>query len=94
MWHAIGRKWATQRKGYSLADLAAVGDRPESDTLLQLYVHADADTVRTVGVNPHIQADCTPMIHAELTASIMDEKKTTTKNRCTAFGFSSRDDWI
>jgi len=52
MWHPIRRKWATERKGYPVKDVAAAGGWKDEGTLLKSYQQADPDTVRQVVLHP------------------------------------------
>jgi integrase len=48
MWHPIRRKWATERKGYPVKDVAAAGGWRDEGTMLKSYQQADPETVRRV----------------------------------------------
>ena len=48
MWHSLRRKWATERKGYPLKDVAFAGGWRTERTMLSSYQQADAETVRQV----------------------------------------------
>lgn len=52
MWHPIRRKWATERKGYPVKDVAAAGGWRDEGTMLKSYQQADPETVRQVVVHP------------------------------------------
>jgi len=52
LWHALRRKWATERKGYPISDVAAAGGRRDKQTLLESYQRADEETIRMVVLNP------------------------------------------
>jgi integrase len=52
LWHPIRRKWATERKDYSLKDVAAAGGWRDPQTLLRSYQQTDAETIRQVVLNP------------------------------------------
>lgn len=52
MWHSIRRKWATERKGYPVKDVAAAGGWRREETLVTSYQHADAETTRNVVLHP------------------------------------------
>ena len=52
MWHAIRRKWATERKGYPVNDVAAAGGWRDVETLLTSYQQVDAETVKEIVLNP------------------------------------------
>ena len=52
LWHSIRRKWATERKGYPVKDVAAAGGWRETQTLLTSYQQVDAETVRQVVLHP------------------------------------------
>lgn len=48
LFHAWRRKWATERKGMPLADVAAAGGWKDTKSLLTSYMHSDPDTVLQV----------------------------------------------
>jgi integrase len=48
LWHPYRRKWATERKGHSLRDVAAAGGWKDTDTLLQCYQQPDTETLLAV----------------------------------------------
>ncbi len=52
MWHAIRRKWATERKGYPVRDVMEAGGWKNEETLLRSYQQPDAETVRRVVMHP------------------------------------------
>ena len=52
MWHPIRRKWATERKGYPVKDVAAAGGWRDEGTMLKSYQQADAETIRQVVLHP------------------------------------------
>jgi integrase len=52
MWHPIRRKWATERKGYPVKDVAAAGGWKDEGTMLKSYQQADPETVRQVVLHP------------------------------------------
>ncbi len=52
MWHSLRRKWATERKGYPLKDVAFAGGWRTERTILSSYQQADAETVRQVVLYP------------------------------------------
>jgi integrase len=52
MWHTIRRKWATERKGYPVKDVAYAGGWRTERTMLSSYQQADAETVRQVVLHP------------------------------------------
>jgi len=52
MWHSIRRKWATERKGYPIKDVAFAGGWRTERTVLSCYQQADAETVRQVVLHP------------------------------------------
>jgi integrase len=52
MWHPIRRKWATERKGYPVKDVAAAGGWRDEGTMLKSYQQADPETVRQVVLHP------------------------------------------
>jgi len=52
LWHSIRRKWATERKGVPVKDVAAAGGWRDTETLLTSYQQVDAETVRQVVLHP------------------------------------------
>ncbi len=52
LWHAIRRKWATERKGYPVKDVMHAGGWLDEATLVASYQHADPITVRRVVLHP------------------------------------------
>jgi integrase len=52
MWHSIRRKWATERKGYPVKDVAAAGGWRTEEVLVRSYQQADAETIRQVVLHP------------------------------------------
>lgn len=52
LWHTLRRKWATERKGYPIKDVAAAGGWRDDKTLLASYQQADAATVKQVVLHP------------------------------------------
>jgi hypothetical protein len=48
----IRRKWATERKGYPVKDVAAAGGWRDEGTMLKSYQQADPETVRQVVLHP------------------------------------------
>jgi integrase len=52
LWHTLRRKWATERKGYPVKDVAAAGGWRDERTILTSYQQADAATVRQVVLHP------------------------------------------
>jgi integrase len=52
LWHAIRRKWATERKGYPVKDVMQAGGWLDEATLVASYQQADPDTVRRVVLHP------------------------------------------
>lgn len=52
LWHALRRKWATERKGYPINDLAAAGGWRDTPTLLNSYLQTDPETITQVVLNP------------------------------------------
>jgi integrase len=52
LWHAFRRKWATERKHLSLADVAAAGGWKNSITLQLAYQQPDSATMEMVVENP------------------------------------------
>lgn len=51
LWHALRRAWATRRKGYPVADIAAAGGWKDERSL-RSYLKADPETVRKVVLEP------------------------------------------
>ena len=52
MWHSIRRKWATERKGYPVKDVAAAGGWKTEEVLVTSYQQADAETIKNVVLHP------------------------------------------
>ena len=52
MWHPLRRKWATERKGYPVNDMAFAGGWRTERTMLSSYQQVDAETVRQVVLHP------------------------------------------
>ncbi len=52
LWHAYRRGWATARKHYPVADVAAAGGWKTRDTLERIYQQPDAATLRQVILEP------------------------------------------
>ena len=52
LWHALRRKWATERKGYPVKDVMQAGGWLDEATLVASYQHADPETVRRVVLHP------------------------------------------
>ncbi len=52
MWHSIRRKWATERKGYPVKDVAAAGGWKTEEVLMTSYQQADAETIKNVVLHP------------------------------------------
>jgi integrase len=52
LWHAIRRKWATERKGYPVKDVMHAGGWHDEATLLACYQQADPGTIRRVVLHP------------------------------------------
>lgn len=52
MWHMFRRKWATERKGLPLADVAAAGGWRDPLTPQRIYQQADPETLRAVVSSP------------------------------------------
>jgi len=48
LWHPYRRKWATERKGHSLKDVAAAGGWLDTETLLKCYQQPDNETLLAV----------------------------------------------
>jgi len=52
LWHSLRRKWASERKGYPVKDVAEAGGWRDTPTLLTSYLQTDPETVREVVRNP------------------------------------------
>jgi integrase len=52
LWHPFRRKWATERKGHSVVDVAAAGGWRSVRTVQMIYQQADTESVRAVLLNP------------------------------------------
>ncbi|MFN0177203.1 MAG: tyrosine-type recombinase/integrase [Gemmatimonadales bacterium] len=52
LWHSLRRKWATERKGYPIKDVAAAGGWRDEGTILKSYQQVDPVTVRQVVLHP------------------------------------------
>jgi integrase len=52
LWHTLRRKWATERKGYPVKDVAAAGGWQDVETLLKSYLQTDPDTVKQIVMHP------------------------------------------
>jgi integrase len=52
MWHSLRRKWATERKGYPVKDVAAAGGWRDEATMLTSYQQVDAATIKQVVLKP------------------------------------------
>jgi integrase len=52
LWHTLRRKWATERKGYPVKDVAAAGGWRDERTILTFYQQVDAATVKQVVLSP------------------------------------------
>jgi hypothetical protein len=48
LWHAYRRKWATERKGHPLKDVAEAGGWKDTETLLRCYQQPDSETLLAV----------------------------------------------
>ena len=51
LWHALRRKWASERKGHPISDVAAAGGWRDKQTLLESYQRPDAETIQAVVLN-------------------------------------------
>lgn len=51
LWHALRRKWASERKGHPISDVAAAGGWRDKQTLLESYQRPDAETITAVVLN-------------------------------------------
>ncbi|MBL8989398.1 MAG: tyrosine-type recombinase/integrase [Gemmatimonadetes bacterium] len=52
LWHSLRRKWATERKGYPVKDVAAAGGWRDEGTILKSYQQVDPETVKQVVLHP------------------------------------------
>jgi integrase len=52
LWHSMRRKWATERKGYPVKDVAAAGGWRDEGTMLTSYQQVDAATIKQVILYP------------------------------------------
>jgi integrase len=52
LWHTLRRKWAAERKGYPVKDVAAAGGWRDQRTILTSYQQVDAATVKQVVLSP------------------------------------------
>ena len=52
LWHTLRRKWATERKGYPVKDVAAAGGWRDERTILKSYQQIDAEAVKRVVLHP------------------------------------------
>jgi integrase len=52
LWHSMRRKWATERKGYPVKDVAAAGGWRDEGTMLTSYQQVDAATIKQVVLHP------------------------------------------
>jgi len=52
LWHPLRRKWATERKGYPVKDVAAAGGWKTERVLLTSYQQSDAATIKMVVLEP------------------------------------------
>jgi integrase len=52
LWHALRRKWVTERKDYSIKDIAVAGGWKNEGTVSRCYLQSDPETVRNVVLNP------------------------------------------
>jgi hypothetical protein len=52
MWHAFRRKFATERKGHAVQDVAYVGGWKDLRTVQNIYQQADTDSMLDVLVHP------------------------------------------
>jgi integrase len=52
LWHALRRKWATERKHHPVSDVAAAGGWRDVGTLIEAYMRTDTVTVKRVVENP------------------------------------------
>lgn len=48
LWHALRRKWATERKHLPVVDIAAAGGWRDVQTVLECYMREDAATIKQV----------------------------------------------
>jgi integrase len=52
LWHTLRRKWVTERKDYSIKDIAVAGGWKNEGTVSRCYLQSDPETVRNVVLNP------------------------------------------
>ncbi|MFL5561715.1 MAG: hypothetical protein ACJ79K_09600 [Gemmatimonadaceae bacterium] len=57
LWHAYGRKWASERRHHPLPDVAAAGGWKDLTTLLECYQAADDAAVLAVMAEPRKRHD-------------------------------------
>jgi integrase len=55
LWHAMRRKWVTERKDYSVKDIAVAGGWRNAGTVSQCYLQSDPETVRNVVLHPKMR---------------------------------------
>jgi hypothetical protein len=60
LWHPYRRKWATERKGFSLKDVAAAGGWKGTATLLECYQQPDIATLREAMSAPRKLCEAQP----------------------------------
>jgi hypothetical protein len=95
MWHSIRRKWATERKGYPVKDVAAAGGCKTGEVLVTSYQQADAETIKNVVLHPtHRIMTGWEKPTALLTARGRSRKKPHNGTRCRADSLTSRDGGI
>ena len=56
-WHALRRKWASERKHLPLVDVAAAGGWKDTQSLLTCYQHADQETMLAVMSEPRKRSE-------------------------------------
>jgi integrase len=90
LWHPLRRKWATERKGYPLKDLAAAGGWRDEQTVLRSYQLSDADTVRQIVLYPTQRLNGEGAAGEKLTTRLTTPRHSRRRphngNRCRAFG--------
>jgi hypothetical protein len=53
LWHTFRRKWAIERKGLELRDVAFAGGWKDPTTLLKIYQQPDPETLEKVVMHSH-----------------------------------------
>lgn len=62
LWNPFRRKWATERKQYSVVDVAAAGGWRDVSTVQGVYQQTDSKTIRRVVLEPshRLRSDVVP----------------------------------